>query len=184
MGASTSPSNSRSSLGSPYYLRISNALLSPAVSSLPLEVFRFPLTLFFCFQIAAPRMPACLADAEPETAHHLLAGKPYPPPPTPPCFPFPPPESPRPRETTEVETRGGNQNGSALLCKLQPETLLSVATSPWLRGDGVTRGQRTRSRLLHEEPRYLINRVPGAIGSPRLAGSWPSTHGTRVRARA
>lgn len=141
LGTSTSPSNSRSSLGSAYYLRISNAP-KPCGLFPPSEVFRFPLILFFCFQITAPRMPACLADAEPETGHHLLAGKPYPP--TPPCFPFPLPESPRPRETIEVETGGGNQNGSALLCKLQPETPLSIAASPWLRGNGVRADGRGR----------------------------------------
>ena len=111
-------------------------------------------------------MPACLADAEPETGHHLLAGKPYPP--TPPCFPFPLPESPRPRETTEVETGGGNRNASALRCKLQPETRLSyshlaLAQGKW--GEGGR--QRTGSRLLHEQPQCLINRVPGAVGSAK-----------------
>lgn len=69
-------------------------------------------------------MPTCLADAEPETGHHLLAGKPYAP--NSALFPLPSTGVPRPRETTEVETRGGNQNRSALLCKLQPETPLSI----------------------------------------------------------
>lgn len=69
-------------------------------------------------------------------------------------------------------------------CKLQPETPCLwpprlLAQGRW--GDLRAEDEEQASA---EGPRYLINRVPGAIGSPRLADPGPSTPGTRVRARA